>query len=51
MSYIYRVLTASVHESGGVGGVDSSVVGWDFSQEDDRWARRRRARGRGNWRR
>ena len=45
------VLAVSVYESGGVGGVDSSVVGSNLLREDDRWAQKRLAVGRGNWRR
>ena len=50
-SEIDSVLAASVHESGGEGGVDLSVVGSNLLREDDRWAQERLAVGRGNWRR
>jgi hypothetical protein len=45
-----RVLAASVHESPGGRGVDSSVVDSDFLQEDDRWPRKRLAVTRASWR-
>ena len=45
------VLAASVYESAGGGGVDSSVVDSKSWREDDRWPQKRRAVTRGNWRR